>query len=134
MVEQEAARQRSSVMKKPPDRGDILHIRSWETTKEEGQQGREIRAPRCVIVVTPFAFNRVFGIAVVCPITQGQQNLARENAFTVTLMGGGTKTQGVILCYSPTSIDYTARDAEFVEKADSAAVKEMLLKLSTLTD
>ena len=41
-------------------------------------------------------FNR-FGLALVAPVTQGGQ-FARENGFTVSFSGTGSKIQGVVLC------------------------------------
>jgi mRNA interferase ChpB len=75
-----------------PDRGDILHVNFDPTV------GREQHGQRYALVLSPAAFNQ-FGLALVCPITQGGA-FAREHGFAVSLMSAGTRTQGVILCKS----------------------------------
>jgi mRNA interferase ChpB len=73
-----------------PDRGDILHL-DLDPALGSEQQGQ-----RYVLVLTVSDFNR-FGLTRVAPITQGGQ-FARESGFTVSMMGSGAKTQGVVLC------------------------------------
>jgi mRNA interferase ChpB len=101
-----------------PARGDILEL-SLDPTK-----GHEIRGTRPVLVLSADAFNRASGLLLVAPITQGAAS--RETGFSVTLMGSGTKTQGVVLCDQTRTIDARARTFKRVEKAPPALVEEAL--------
>ena len=102
-----------------PRRGDILAL-SLDPT-----QGREIRGSRPVLVLSADAFNAASGLLLVAPITQGGM-VARESGFTVTLMGTGTVTQGVVLCDQSRTIDARARSFRRVETAPVAVVHEAL--------
>lgn len=102
-----------------PARGDILEL-SLDPTK-----GHEIRGTRLVLVLSADTFNRASGLLLVAPITQGG-NASRETGFSVTLMGAGTKTQGVVLCNQTRTIDARARTFKRIEKARSPLVEEAL--------
>jgi mRNA interferase ChpB len=102
-----------------PARGDILAL-SLDPT-----QGREIRGSRPVLVLSADAFNKASGLLLVAPITQGG-SAARETGFSVTLMGSGTKTQGIVLCDQTRTVDACARSFSKIEKAPSAVVEEAL--------
>ncbi|MCX8086750.1 MAG: type II toxin-antitoxin system PemK/MazF family toxin [Rhodocyclaceae bacterium] len=109
------------------ERGDIVLIDLNPT------QGREQQGQRPVLVVSPLEFNRVCGVAWVCPITQGGEGL-RQRGFTVSLMGCGTQTQGVVLCHQPRALDLRARQAVFKEKAPPELVDEVLARLRAVLD
>jgi mRNA interferase ChpB len=109
-----------------PDRGDILHLDLDPTL------GREQQGQRYVLVLTLFEFNR-FGLALVAPITQGGQ-FARENGFTVSLMGSGGKTHGVILCNQVRMLDFKERGGKLVEGAPVIILEEVLARVRTLLD
>jgi mRNA-degrading endonuclease toxin of MazEF toxin-antitoxin module len=109
-----------------PDRGDILHLNLDPTL------GREQQGQRYVLVLTLFEFNR-FGLALVAPVTQGGQ-FARENGFTVSLMGAGGKTHGVILCNQVRMLDFKERGGKLAEAAPVIIVEEVLARVSTLLD
>ncbi len=102
-----------------PARGDILEL-SLDSTR-----GHEIRGTRPVLVLSADAFNRVSGLLLVAPITQGGA-ASRETGFSVTLMGSGTKTQGAVLCDQARTIDARARTFKRVERAPSSLVDEAL--------
>lgn len=102
-----------------PGRGDILEL-SLDPT-----HGREIRGSRPVLVLSADAFNKASGLLLVAPITQGG-TASRETGFSVTLMGSGTKTQGVVLCDQTRTVDARARSYRKIEKAPSAVVEEAL--------
>lgn len=102
-----------------PARGDILAL-SLDPT-----HGREIRGSRPVLVLSADAFNKASGLLLVAPITQGG-SAARETGFSVTLMGSGTKTQGVVLCDQTRTVDARARSFSKIERAPSAVVEEAL--------
>ena len=109
------------------DRGDIIHV-DLEPTK-----GKEIKGYRPALVLTPKAFN-ILGLALVAPITRGGVG-ARENGFTVQLMGSGSETQGVVNVQQITMIDLSGeRKVRVVEKLDSSFVAEVLARARTLLD
>lgn len=109
------------------ERGDI-YLLDLNPTKGREQQGQ-----RPVLVLSPFAFNRLGGVVWVCPITQGGQG-SREHGFTVSLMACGTETQGVVLCHQPRSLDFRARSATFKEKAPADLVDEVLARVRAVLD
>lgn len=102
-----------------PERGDILEL-SLDPTR-----GREIRGARPVLVLSANAFNKASGLLLVAPITQGG-SASRENGFSVTLMGTGTRTQGIVLCDQTRTVDARARTFRRVEKAPAQVVQEAL--------
>ena len=94
--------------------------------------GKEQQGMRPVLVMSQQEFNRS-GLAVICPITQGG-NQARYAGFAVSLMGTGTKTQGVVMCNQPRTVDLAARQGKFVEQAPEYLVTEALARLQTIVE
>ena len=88
-------------------------------------KGMEIRGSRPVLVLSADAFNKAAGLLLVAPITQGG-TASRENGFSVTLMGSGTVTQGMVLCDQTRTVDARARTFKRIEKAPAALVAEAL--------
>jgi len=109
------------------ERGDI-YIIGLDPTKEHEQQGT-----RPVLVVSPGSFNRLTGMPVVLPITQGG-NFARTAGFAVSLMGAGTSTAGVVRCDQPRAVDMRARNGRKIENIPHAIMDEVLAKLATLLE
>jgi mRNA interferase ChpB len=109
------------------DRGDIVRVCLNPTA------GKEIMGDfRPCLVLSPKAFNRL-GITLIAPITQGG-NYARVAGFTVTLMGLGTDTQGVVLISGIRMVDLVARKATKIETAPTEIVDEVLAILATLVE
>ena len=102
-----------------PQRGDILQL-SLDPTL-----GREIHGSRPVLVLSADAFNKASGLLLVAPISQGGL-ASRETGFSVTLVGAGTRTQGVILCDQSRTVDARARTYSRIEKAPLHVVQEAL--------
>ena len=109
-----------------PERGDILHV-DLDPTK-----GREQRGKRYVLVLSPYGMNQ-FGLALVCPVTQGGE-FAREHGFAVSLNGTGLRTQGVVLCHQSRTIDFRERGSRWVESVPEQIVEEILARVRTLLD
>lgn len=107
------------------ERGDVYLV-SLDPTAGHEQQGL-----RPVLVVSPTAFNRLTRTPVVLPITQGGQ-FARNNGFSVTLMGAGTQTQGIVRCDQPRALDLGARHGRKVERVPESVLDEVLARLITL--
>lgn len=102
-----------------PARGNILAL-SLDPTK-----GHEIRGTRPVLVLSADAFNRASGLLLVAPISQGGTT-SRETGFGVTLMGAGTKTQGIVLCDQTRTVDARARTFKRIERVPNSVVNEAL--------
>ncbi len=109
-----------------PDRGDVLHL------DLDPALGIEQQGLRYVLVLTVSDFNR-FGLALVAPITQGGQ-FARENGFTVSMMGAGMNTQGIVLCNQVRMLDFKYRGGKVVESTPETIVEEVLARVRTLLD
>ena len=109
------------------NRGDIVRACLNPTAGNEMQGDM-----RPCLVLSPKAFNKL-GLTLIAPITQGG-NFARFQGFSVSLMGAGTETQGVILVNGVRSVDLKARKAKKVESLDSEIVDEALAILNAILD
>ena len=107
------------------ERGDIYLV-SLDPTSGHEQQGK-----RPVLVVTPASFNRLTGVPVVVPITSGG-NFARMAGFTVSLMGAGTQTTGVVRCDQPRALDLKARAGKKLESVPEPIIEDVVAKLAAL--
>lgn len=114
-------RWRTAVM----ERGDIYLV-SLDPTSGHEQQGT-----RPVLVVSPTAFNRLTRTPVVLPITSGG-NFARTAGFTVSLMGTGTQTTGVVRCDQPRALDIESRHGRKLESVPPTILDEVLAKVAPL--
>ncbi|HRF10018.1 MAG TPA: type II toxin-antitoxin system PemK/MazF family toxin [Xanthobacteraceae bacterium] len=109
------------------ERGDIYLV-SLDPALGHEQQGK-----RPVLIVSPGPFNRLTKVPVVLPVTSGG-NFARIAGFTVSLMGAGTQTTGVVRCDQPRALDIGARRGRKLESVPAAIMDEVLAKLSTLVE
>ena len=109
-----------------PKRGEIW-LANLNPTAGKEQQGM-----RPVLVMSQQAFNQS-GFAVISLITQ-DGNQARYAGFAVSLMGTGTKTQGVVMCNQPRTVDLAARQGKFVESAPESLINEALARLQTIVE
>lgn len=107
------------------ERGDIYLV-SLNPTSGHEQQGT-----RPVLLVSPGAFNRLTNTPIVVPITGGG-NFARTAGFTVSLMGAGTKTTGVVRCDQPRALDIASRNGRKLESVPVAILDEVLAKIIPL--
>jgi mRNA interferase ChpB len=109
------------------DRGDIYLV-SLDPTS-----GHEQRGTRPVLIVSPGAFNRLTKTPIVLPITTGG-NFARTAGFTVSLMGTGTSTTGVVRCDQPRAIDLASRNGRKLESVPQAIIDEVMAKLAAILE
>lgn len=93
-------------MNQYPKTGDIILINF------NPQSGHEIQKRRPAIVVSNDTFNRLTGMAMVCPITSTQRNIPLH-----IKLDSRSKTHGDILCEQLKSLDYEARQWQFLETA-----------------
>ena len=106
-----------------PNRGDIV----WITFNP--QAGHEQAGRRPALVLSPAAYNGKVGLAILCPITSQVKGYPFE-----VLIPDGLKIHGAILSDQVKSLDWRARDAEFVSKLPQNTITEGLKKLSALLD
>ncbi len=104
-----------------PERGDLV----WLSFTP--QAGHEQAGRRPALVISPAAYNGKVGLAIFCPTT----SQVKGYPFEVALAGGGS-IGGVVLSDQVKSLDWRARNAEFVEKASVEVVEQVLAKLATL--
>ena len=109
------------------NRGDIVRIDLNPVA------GSEVTGEsRPCVVLSVKTFNQL-GTTLVAPITQGG-NFSRVQGFTVSLMGTGTETQGVILLNGVRMLDLRARITREVEQAPDYVVDEVLAKLQAIIE
>lgn len=103
-----------------PERGDILHIQF------DPASGREILGKHFCLAVSPRSFNARFRLAMVCPISGGVGEVARNSGFLISLTGSGLRTDGSVHAHQLKSLDWTARQAAFVEKVPDVILQQVL--------
>lgn len=108
-------------------RGDIYLV-SLDPSLGHEQQGT-----RPVLVVSPERFNRYTNTPIVVPITTGGR-FARNSGFTVSLDGEGTRTEGVIRCDQPRSMDLEARGGRRLESVSDEVLETVLAKIAGILE
>jgi mRNA interferase MazF len=103
-----------------PDAGDIIWL------DFDPQAGREQGRRRPAIVLTDLAYNRVSGLAVVCPLT------SRRKPYPFALPALVDKVEGAVLVDHLKSVDWKERDATFHSKADPALLNRVRSYIAVL--
>lgn len=101
-----------------PRRGDVVWI---------AQAGHEQAGRRPALVISPSRYNGTVGLALLCPITSH----AKGYPFEVEIPPQAEVT-GVVLSDQVKSLDWRARQAEFISRLPGAITSEVLDKLGTL--
>jgi mRNA interferase ChpB len=109
------------------ERGDIYLV------SLDPISGHEQRGTRPVLIISTGKFNRMMRTPVIVPITSGG-DFARSAGFTVSLMGAGTQTTGVVLCSQPRALDVLSRGGRKLESLPLAIVDEVLAKLAAILE
>ena len=104
-----------------PQRGDTVWITLTPRTGHE-QAGR-----RPAVVLSPGTYNARVGLALFCPIT----NQVKGYPFEVVIPPG-LQVSGVVLADHTKSLDWQARQAEFICALPSHTIGEILQKVGTL--
>ncbi|RLD08284.1 MAG: endoribonuclease MazF [Chloroflexota bacterium] len=104
-----------------PDAGDIV----WITFNP--QAGHEQAGYRPALILSPKAYNRKVGLAILCPITSKVKGYPFE-----VLVPKGLQIRGAILSDQVKSLDWKVREAKFKCKLPSEQFNEVIRKLSTL--
>jgi mRNA interferase MazF len=104
-----------------PARGDIIWL------DFDPQSGREQAKRRPALVLSPKAYNGKVGLAIVCPITSQIKGYAWEVQIPT-----GLAASGVVLSDQVKSLDWKARNADFICQLPQASLDEVMKKLMTL--
>jgi len=104
-----------------PERGDAV----WITFNP--QAGHEQAGRRPALVLSPSAYNRKVGLAILCPIT----NQIKGYPFEV-LIPELLKVTGAVLSDQAKSLDWKARNVELIARLPESVTIEVLKKLRTL--
>jgi mRNA interferase MazF len=91
------------------------------------QAGSEQAGRRPAVVISPEAYNRRVALMICCPITTQQKGYP----FKVALPEGAGVT-GVILSDQVKSLDWRARQADFITALPNDVIEEVLARLRTL--
>ena len=108
-----------------PNRGDIIHLQF------DPASGREMKGPHFSLVLSGKLFNQQ-GLAMVCPISQGEAASARTYGTVVTLMGIGLNTLGAVHCHQLKALDWRQRKAKFKEAVPHALIDEVSARLRAI--
>lgn len=104
-----------------PDRGDVVWLTFYP------QAGHEQAGRRPAVVLSPAAYNGKVGLMICCPVT----NQVKGYPFEVRLSKGLPDT-GVVLADQVKSLDWQARQAEFIAMLPASIMDEVLQKLNAL--
>jgi mRNA interferase MazF len=106
-----------------PERGDLVWVRFTP------QAGHEQAGHRPAVVVSPAAYNRLLGLALVMPVT----NRAKGYPFEVPIPAGAA-VSGVILADQLKSIDWRARGVQFKGRLDEETMRAAIGRVLALVD
>ena len=91
------------------------------------QAGHEQAGRRPALVLSPAAYNRRVGLALLCPIISQVKDYPFEASIPA-----GLAVSGVVLSDQVKSLDWRARNAEFLCRVPAAMVTDVLRKLNAL--
>ena len=106
-----------------PERGDLV----WLTFQP--QVGHEQSGRRPAVVVSPAAYNGRVGLALLCPVTTH----VKEYPFEVRIPDEKS-VQGVILVDHLISLDWRAREAEYIDRVAPDTMSEIVAKIQALIE
>lgn len=104
-----------------PERGDF----AWFNFSP--QTGHEQAGHRPALVLSPLKYNRRNGTVLVCPVTTKN----KPYPFNVPIHAN-PKVSGFVMSDQVTCLDWRARKAEFIDKADPGILDEVLERISAL--
>lgn len=95
--------------------GDIIFM-DFNPTKGHEQSGK-----RPAVIVSINDYQRIMGMAIVCPITNNTKYFPSH-----ILLDDRTNTTGSILCEHIKAVDLEKRNAQFIEKLPNDLLEEVL--------
>ncbi|MEX2110748.1 MAG: endoribonuclease MazF [Gemmatimonadaceae bacterium] len=114
-------RSRSSRRGYVPDRGEAV----WLTF--DPQAGHEQSGRRPAVVLSPRSYNRVSGLAILCPVTSQIKGYPFE-----VILPGGLPVAGAVLSDQVRSLDWRARKASRICELPEEITADVLGKLQSL--
>jgi mRNA interferase MazF len=106
-----------------PKRGDAVWI------SLNPQAGHEQAGRRPAVVLSPAAYNRKVGLGLFCPITSHVKGYPFEVKLPEDM-----DVRGVVLSDQVKSLDWRARQAEFICQLPDTTIAEVLAKARTLLE
>jgi mRNA interferase MazF len=106
-----------------PKRGDAVWI------SLNPQAGHEQAGRRPAVVLSPAAYNRKVGLGLFCPITSHVKGYPFEVKLPEDM-----DVKGVVLSDQVKSLDWRARQAEFICQLPDTTIAEVLAKARTLLE
>jgi mRNA interferase MazF len=104
-----------------PERGDLVWL-------EFGSRvGHEQAGHRPALVLSPAAYNRKVGLALICPVTSAEKGYPFE-----VRIPDGLRVRGVVLADQVSSLDWHARSTRFADRLPAAALADVLARARTL--
>jgi mRNA interferase MazF len=91
------------------------------------QAGHEQAGRRPALVLSPVAYNAKVGLAILCPITSHIKGYPFE-----VIIPDGLPVSGAVLADQVKSLDWQAREAEFICALPPGTVSETLQKIGVL--
>lgn len=104
-----------------PARGDLVWL------EFDPQSGHEQAGRRPALVVSPTAYNRKVGLALLCPITSQEKGYPFEVALPP-----GLAIRGVVLSDQIKSLDWRVRRSAFIARAPATVLEQVILRIATL--
>ena len=104
-----------------PQRGDMV----WITLNP--QTGHEQSGRRPAVVISPRSYNSKTGLIILCPVTSQIKGYPFE-----VLLPPGLPVSGAILSDQVKSLDWRARDTEWICTSPGDTMSEVFEKLGTL--
>jgi mRNA interferase MazF len=98
-----------------PRKGDFISI-TFDPQSGHLQEGR-----RPALVLSHHLFNKHTNLAIVCPLTTTDRQIPFHLAVP-----SGLKLSGFVMVEQVKSIDYTARQAKFIQRAPSDLIDDAL--------
>ncbi len=106
-----------------PDRGEVIWL------DFDPQAGHEQAGRRPALVLSPAAYNRPSGLALLCPITSKPKGYPYEVAIPA-----GLPVAGVVLADQVKNLDWRERRSALLGRVPAEVVEDVLEKLLTLLD
>ena len=106
-----------------PERGDLVWLHFTP------QRGHEQAGRRPALVLSPRAYNRKVGLALVCPVTSQVKGYPFEVELPDDLAASGA-----VLCDQVKSLDWRARRARRIDRVSTAVLAEVTARILVLVD
>jgi mRNA interferase MazF len=104
-----------------PDQGDLVWL------DFDPQAGYEQAGRRPALVLSPKAYNKATKLMLCCPVT----SRVKGYPFEVVVFGA-PKISGVALSDQIRSLDWEARNADFIDRVPDAILSEVAMKQKVL--